>query len=64
MARLGGLIFFIDLILGLYLLNIKLNFVNIPETFLNINNWILFVAGIFLILGGIKYLTARTYNRY
>jgi hypothetical protein len=63
MARGGsGLIFFIDLILGLYFLNFGINFITLPETFSSVSKWIIFVGGIFLILGGIKYLTARRYG--
>ncbi|MFC1710585.1 hypothetical protein ACFLZJ_00280 [Nanoarchaeota archaeon] len=54
--RHGVIIFIIYLIFGLYLLNSPFQFIEIPETFSSFNNWILFVSGILVIIGGINYL--------
>ena len=48
----GTIVFFIYLIFGLYFINAPFGFIPLPD----ITNWIAFVAGIFLIFGGIKYL--------
>jgi hypothetical protein len=58
----GALFFILYLILGVYELNVGLNFVKLPEFLLKINNWVVFVGGIFLILGGINYLRLKKYN--
>ena len=64
MARGGGaLIFFIlYLVLGLYLINVAINFINIPEFFLKIDKWIIFLGGVFLIFGGINFLRVNRYT--
>ena len=45
-------IFFIYLIVGLYFLNAPFNLIPLPE----IGVWVIFIGGILLIFGGIKYL--------
>jgi predicted membrane channel-forming protein YqfA (hemolysin III family) len=63
MARGGALIFFIlYVILGLYLINVAINFINIPEFLLKIDKWILFLGGVFLIFGGINFLRVNRYT--
>ena len=46
------IIFFIYLIGGLYFLNAPFNLIPLPT----ISNWVIFIGGILLIFGGIKYL--------
>lgn len=43
-------------IIGLYLLNFPFQIVPIPEFISNFDKWIIFVGGILVIIGGIKYL--------
>jgi len=52
MARMGGILFFASLIVGLYFLNLGLNFITIPESFSSANKWINILGGILLIIGG------------
>lgn len=49
-------IFVVYLIVGLYLLNYALNFIAIPAFILSIEKWIIFVGGILVLFGGVKYL--------
>jgi hypothetical protein len=66
MARGGGrgLIFLIDLVLGLYFINFGFNFIKIPTVISGIDKWIIFLGGIFLILSGTSFLRSNRYSRY
>lgn len=55
----GGGMFLLYLIVGLYLINYTLLFVVLPTMFDTINKWIILIGGVLLIIGGIKFLTAR-----
>ena len=57
-----GVLFLVYLILGLYMINVAFNFVNLPEFISKIDKWIIFVGGILLILGGINYLKLKRHN--
>ena len=46
------IIFFIYLVAGLYFINAPFNIISLPD----VNVWVIFVGGILLIFGGIKYL--------
>lgn len=61
MARRGGkgLVFLIDLILGLYFINFGFQFITIPAFITSIDKWIIFLGGIFLIISGISFITAN-----
>ena len=61
MARGNGrtLIFVLYAILGLYLLNVGLQFVNLPEFFLKLNKWIVIIGGGLLIFESLKFLGAK-----
>ncbi|MCW8966880.1 MAG: hypothetical protein OQK82_09385 [Candidatus Pacearchaeota archaeon] len=48
-------IFFLYLIISLYFINAPFDFVPLPA----INNWTVFVGGILLLFGGIKYLKSE-----
>lgn len=65
MARGGGLLFFVlYLLLGLYFLNLGVQFIpKMPELDSNINRWVVFAGGIFLIFGAINFIRANRYNR-
>ena len=52
---LGFIVFIVYLIIGLYLLNFGLNVFTMPDFILDIEKWIIFVGGILVIVGGIKY---------
>ncbi len=57
MARALSIIgFIIYLVVGLYLLNYPFNFITMPSFIVSIEKWILFIGGILVIIGGIKYL--------
>mgnify|MGYP001594164615 CR=1 FL=1 len=59
------ILFVIYLALGIYQLNFAFNFVTLPSFDSSINNWIIAVAGILLIIGGLNYLRAsRTSEIY
>jgi hypothetical protein len=63
--RRGGLaLFVVYLVLALYLINNALNFISLPEFFVKIDSWILFLGGLFLIIGGINSLRMRRYRGY
>jgi hypothetical protein len=60
MAKLNGILFFVDLILGLYFINIGFtpNFVNLA--FLDpIKNWIFIGGGALLIISGLMSMSRR-----
>jgi hypothetical protein len=59
-----GLWFFLYLIFGLYLLNVGLNFIEIPASFATANKWIVFVGGGLLIFSAIRHLATRRYGYY
>ncbi|MBT4352144.1 hypothetical protein HOD20_06455 [archaeon] len=58
MSKLGVIGFLIYLIVGVYLLNVPLNFFPLPGFVQGIHEWIVFVGGILVVLGGINYLRA------
>ena len=53
------ILFVVYLIIAIYLANMSLNFVAIPEFITNLDNWIILVAGILVLLGGINHLRLR-----
>jgi uncharacterized protein involved in cysteine biosynthesis len=63
MARGKGTLFFIIyLVLGLYFINFGFQFIKIPALISNLDKWIIFLGGIFLILGGINFLRLKKYT--
>ncbi len=58
MARGNGktFIFILYVLLGVYLLNVGLQFVNLPEFLLKLNKWIVVVGGGLLIFESLKFL--------
>jgi hypothetical protein len=59
MARFNSLLFFVNLIVGLYFLNLGFNFVNLA--FLDsIKNWIEIGGGGLLIISGFMAMSRRT----
>jgi len=58
MARANGktFIFILYVLLGVYLLNVGLQFVNLPEFLLKLNKWIVVVGGGLLIFESLKFL--------
>ena len=52
MAGIGSILFFVDLIIGLYLINYGMKFITftLPDS---INAWIIAIGGGLLILGGL-----------
>ena len=62
MAQSGGVskvLFVIYLIISLYLLNMFLGFITMPEFITNLDNWIILIAAILVFLGGINHLRLR-----
>lgn len=61
MARGNGrlLIFILYALLGLYLLNVGLQFVNLPEFLLKANRWIVIIGGGLLSFESLKFLGAK-----
>ena len=58
MARFNSVLFFVNLIVGLYFLNMGLNFVNL--SFLDsIKNWIEIGGGALLIISGLMSMSRR-----
>lgn len=58
MARGNGktFIFILYVLLGVYLLNVGLQFVNLPEFLLKLNKWIVVIGGGLLIFESLKFL--------
>jgi cytochrome c biogenesis protein CcdA len=56
---LRSLYFVVYVLLGVYLVNLKINFFSIPEFLFNFNDWFVLVAGILLILTSIRFLKRR-----
>lgn len=65
MARFSNIWFIINLIVGLYFVNLGVKFIpiSIPE---NLNNWIMIIGGALVIIGGLMSLTRNRMhnNRY
>ena len=59
MGKIGVAIFIIYLIVGLYLLNAPFDFVTIPKFIKGIESWVLFVGGVLVIIGGLKFLLSK-----
>lgn len=60
----GGIIWFlVNLVVGVYFVNLGLGLVTLPEFILSINNWIMLAGGILVIIGGIMSLR-RSSGRY
>jgi hypothetical protein len=58
MAKFNSILFFVNLIVGLYFLNLGLNFVNLA--FLDsVKNWIEIGGGALLIISGLMAMTRR-----
>ena len=62
MSKVGIVGFVVYLIIGLYLLNVPFDLIPMPGFIQGINEWIVFVGGVLVIIGGINYLRAG--NRY
>jgi hypothetical protein len=58
----GGAMFFLYLLLALYCINVPIQFIKIPEFILSVEKWVILVAGIFVLLGGINFLKVRRYG--
>jgi len=59
MAKFNSILFFVDIIIGVYFLNLGLNFVSLQ--FLEpIKNWIAVAGGVLLILSGLMTMGRRT----
>jgi hypothetical protein len=48
--------FIVFLIFGAYFINAPFNFVPIPASMDVVNNWIIFIGGILIVIGGINFL--------
>jgi hypothetical protein len=59
MIKLKGFFVFVYFVLAFYLLNSALSFISMPEFILNVDKWIVAVSGLFLVIGGIKFLRMR-----
>ena len=56
MVKSGMLGFILYLLFGLYLINSSFNFISMPDFIQSVDKWIVLVAGILVVLGGVKYL--------
>ena len=53
----GAILFFLlYLVVGLYFINFPINYLEIPDYITEFNNWIIFIGGVLIILGGINFL--------
>ncbi len=53
MVKLRFVLFFINLVIGLYFVNKGFDFIGLPEFILSIDKWILIVGGAMIIISGI-----------
>ena len=58
----SNLMFLFYLILSFYFVNFAFEFVKIPEFVKQFDNWIVFVGGIFLFIGGINFIKTKRHN--
>ena len=62
MSKIGIIGFVVYLIIGIYLLNVPFGLIPMPGFIQGINEWIVFVGGVLVVIGGINYLrTGRGY---
>lgn len=54
-------LFIIYLIIGLYVFNLGLNFVQIPESITFLNSWLMMAAGVIAVLESFKFLREVPY---
>ena len=56
----GLKIFFsvVSLVFAVYLINYPFSFFKVPESVLKFENWILFVGGVLVLIGGINFIRA------
>jgi len=60
MMRRGGVwLPILYFVIGAYLLNIGLGFITMPSFITSVESWIIFLGGIFLIVGGINAFRLR-----
>ncbi|HLC87049.1 MAG TPA: hypothetical protein VJH65_02110 [Candidatus Nanoarchaeia archaeon] len=52
-------IFLVYIILGIYFINFPFNFLKIPDVVRQFDIWIAFVAGVFMLFGGINYFRVK-----
>ncbi|OGJ12982.1 hypothetical protein A3K82_00990 [Candidatus Pacearchaeota archaeon RBG_19FT_COMBO_34_9] len=63
MVKIGGVLFFVSLITGLYFLNLGFNFIPIPAALASVNKYMNIFGGILLIIGGIFSMRRTTTPR-
>ena len=51
------LLFFVYIILGLYAINYRSQFIAIPESLFNLHGWIILIGGAALLYSGLRYLS-------
>ena len=62
MLKRASLIFFVlYVVFGIYFLNFGFTFLVIPEFISKFNNWITFLGGVLLVIGGINFLRLKKY---
>ena len=52
-------LFIVYLIFGIFLLNVPLGIIPMPDFIQAIENWIIFIGGVLIIIGGINHFRAR-----
>jgi type IV secretory pathway TrbL component len=59
----GRMIFFLATIfLSLYLVNMSLGLVDLPDFFSKIDRWLILISGILLFFGGFNFLKVKRHN--
>ncbi len=56
--------FLVYLIFGIYLLNMALEFLPLPETFLKADKWIILISSVLIFIGAINYLRVINAKNY
>lgn len=55
----NSFLFVIYVVFGVYLLNVRINFIALPEFLLNFNDWIIFIAGVLLVFSSMGFLKRK-----
>jgi len=58
-GKFGVIGFIVHLLFGLYLINSSFNFISMPDFIQSVDKWIVLIAGVLVIMGGLSYLRAN-----
>jgi len=56
------ILFVVYLIIAIYLVNMSIIFITLPEIVTNLDNWVILIAAVLVFLGGINHLRLRKFK--